>query len=256
MKCVLALENRAESEDSLYLESGNVLLDHLYGAEIHFSPSGYDMEAATQELANKYAALGQRPYVVAEGGSNPVGALGYVNCAFEIASQLREQGLRINCLVHATGSGGTQAGLIVGFHLTEIKIPVLGISLSLPKPDQEEKVYDLVRQTSEYLGLKQMPPRSDVVVNSDYVGDGYEIPTAGMLNALTTVARYESILLDPIYTCKAMAGLIDLVVNKRQFGKDKNILFLHTGGSVGLFGYTAHINKFLAGDSQSGMVLT
>lgn len=251
MKCALALEYRIESEDPLYLGSGNALLDRLYGAEISCFPNGSDMEAATHDLAEKYMALGQRPYVIPGGGSNPVGALGYVNCAFEIANQLKEQGLRIDCLVHATGSGGTQAGLIVGFQMTKMKIPVLGISLSLPGPAQEEKVYDLVRQTSDYLGLKLTPPKTDVVVNSDYVGDGYEIPTAGMLNAIMMAARYESILLDPIYTCKAMDALIDLVVNKHQFGKDENILFLHTGGNVGLFGYTTYIAKLLTSDSPS-----
>lgn len=253
MQCVLALENRIESEDPFYLGSGNVLLDRLYGAEISCFPNGSDMEAATRELAGKYTTLGQHPYVIPGGGSNPVGTLGYVNCAFEIANQLKEQGLRIDCLVHATGSGGTQAGLIVGFHMTEMKIPVLGISLSLPGQAQEEKVYDLVRQTSDYLGLKHAPPKSDVVVNSDYVSDGHEVPTPGMLNAVVMTARYESILLDPIYTCKAMDALIDLIVNKHQFREDKNILFLHTGGNVGLFGYATHMTKFLTSDKPSGL---
>lgn len=253
MKCALALENRAESQDPLYLGSGNVLLDRLYGAEISCFPNGSDMQTATQELAEKYTALGQCPYVIPSGGSNQVGALGYVNCAFEIATQLREQGLRIDCLVHATGSGGTQAGLVVGFQMTEMKIPVLGISLSLPGPAQEEKVYDLVRQTSDYLGLKQISPKSDVLVNSDYIGDGHEIPTADMLNAITMAARYESILLDPTYTCKAMGALIDLIVNKHRFGKDENILFLHTGGNVGLFGYTTQVARFLTSGSPSGL---
>lgn len=251
MKCVLALESSAESQDPPYQASGNVLLDRLYGAEIHCFPPGADMEVTTQELADQYKALDQHLYIIPSGGSNPTGVLGYVNCAFEIVSQLREQGLRVDCLVHATGSGGTQAGLIVGFQLTGMKIPVLGISVSRSRPAQEQKVYDLVRQTSEHLGLKPAPPRNDVVVNSDYVGDGYGVPTDGMFHAVTTAARYESILLDPVYTGKAMDGLIDLIVNKHRFGKDKNILFLHTGGSAGLFGYTAQLNQFLERDSQN-----
>lgn len=250
MKCALALENKAGKMEALYSESGNILLDRLYGADIYCFPGGSDMEDATRDMANRYKALGKNPYIIPGGGSNPIGALGYVNCAFEIVNQLKEQGLRIDCLVHATGSGGTQAGLIVGFHLTEIKIPVLGISIELSKPAQEEEVYDLVRRTSEYLGLKQPPPRSDVEVNSDYVGDGHEIPTDDTLNAVTTVARYESVLLDPTYTARAMDGLIDLIVNKHRFGNDKNILFLHGGGAVGLFGYLSRINKFLTRDGQ------
>ena len=145
MRCALALEDRADGDDRLYSGSANVLLDRLYGADIHRFPAGTDMESATRSLAGRYEALGKRPHVIPGGGSNPVGALGYVNCAFEIANQLREQGLRIDRVVHATVSGGTQAGLIVGFLLADIKIPVLGIGVGLPKLALEQKVYDLVR---------------------------------------------------------------------------------------------------------------
>lgn len=244
MRCALALEDTIESDDRLYLGSANVLLDRLYGADIYRFPGGFDMEAAARDLAKRYEALGRRPYVIPTAAANSIGVLGYVNCAFEIVSQLREQGLRIDRLVHATGSGGTQAGLVVGFHLTEIKVPVLGISVGPSKVAEEQKVYGLVRQTAERLGLEQAPPKSDVAVNDDYVADVH-----GSLAAVTTVARYESILLDPVYTGKAMEGLIDLVVNRRQFTRDENILFLHTGGSVGLFGCVARIDRFLTDES-------
>jgi L-cysteate sulfo-lyase len=244
MQCALALEDTTEGDDRLYLGSANVLLDRLYGADIHRFPGGFDMEAAARDLAKRYEALGRRPYLIPTAASNPIGALGYVNCAFEIVNQLREQGLRIDSLVHATGTGGTQAGLIVGFHLTEIKVPVLGISVGPSRVVQEQRIYGLVRQTSERLGLEQAPPKADVAVNDDYV-DGIH----GTLAAVTTVARYESILLDPLYTGKAMEGLIDLIVNKRHFRRDENILFLHTGGSVALFGCVARIGRFLTGES-------
>jgi L-cysteate sulfo-lyase len=244
MQCALALEDTTESDDRLYLGSANVLLDRLYGADVYRFPGGFDMEAAARDLAKRYEALGRRPYVIPSAAANSIGTLGYVNCAFEIVNQLKEQGLRIDRLVHATGSGGTQAGLVVGFHLSEIKVPVLGISVGPSKSAEEQKVYGLVRQTSERLGLEQTPPKSDVAVNDDYVGDVH-----GSLAAVTAVARYESILLDPIYTGKAMEGLIDLIVNKRQFMRDENILFLHTGGSVGLFGWVARIDTFLTDES-------
>jgi L-cysteate sulfo-lyase len=250
MQCALALEDAAEGDDGFHLGSANVLLDRLYDADIHRFPGGFDMEAAARDLAKRYEALGKRPYVIPSGGSNPLGALGYVNCAFEIVDQLREQGLRIDRLVHATGSGGTQAGLIVGFDLTEIKVPVLGISVGTPKLAQEHKVYGLVRQTSDRLGLQQTPPKSDVTVNADYLDDVHGTPTAGTLAAVATVARYESILLDPIYSGKAMEGLIDLIVNEHEFRRDENILFLHTGGNVGLFGCVARIDEFLTGESH------
>lgn len=252
MQCALALEDGAESDDRACPGSANLLLDRLYGADVHRFPAGTDMESATRELANRYHALGKRPYVIPGGGSNRIGALGYVNCAFEIVNQLREQGLRIDWVVHATVSGGTQAGLIVGLQLANMKIPVLGIGLGLPKLAQEQRVYDLVRQTSEHLGLHQAPPRSDVTVDADLVSDARAVPTPSTLTAVTTVARYESILLDPIYTGKAMDRLIDLIVNRRQFRKDENILFLHTGGSVGLFGCMTSIDRFLTHETYGG----
>lgn len=245
MQCALALEDAADGADRAGLESANVLLDRLYGADIHRYPGGSDMEAAVRELAQRYETLGRRPYVIPAGGSNPVGALGYVNCAFEIVAQLRAQGLRIDRVIHATGSGGTQAGLVVGFHLTEIRVPVLGISVGPPKLAQEHRVYGLVRQTAERLGLEQSPPKSDVTVNADYLDGIRGAPTTGALAAVATVARYESILLDPVYTGKAMEALIDLIVNKHEFERDENILFLHTGGNVGLFGCVARIDEFL-----------
>ena len=253
MRCALALEDRAEGDDRLYSGSANVLLDRLYGADIHRFPAGTDLESAARSLANRYEALGKHPHVIPGGGSNPIGALGYVNCAFEIANQLREQGLRIDRLVHATVSGGTQAGLIVGFQLADIRIPVLGIGIGLPKLAQEQKVYDLVRHTSAHLGLEQTPPRSDVTVDSDQFGDTHGIPTAGALAAVATVARYESILLDPIYTGRAMDRLIGLIANRQHFKRDENILFLHTGGSVGLFGCMTRIDEFLIHESYGGL---
>jgi L-cysteate sulfo-lyase len=250
MRCALALEDRAEGDDRLHCGSANVLLDRLYGADVHLFPEGSDMESATRGLASRYEARGMRPYVIPSGGSNPVGALGYVSCAFEIVNQLREQGLRIDRLVHATVGGSTQAGLIVGFQLAAMKVPVLGIGVGLPKAALERKVYDLVRQTSEHLGLEQIPPRDDVAVDS---GDGaaYGIPTAGALAAVAAVARYESILLDPVYTGKAMDRLIGLIADRHHFGRDENILFLHTGGTVGLFGCMTRIDEFL---TQEGRV--
>jgi L-cysteate sulfo-lyase len=252
MQCALALEDRVEDEDRFYSGSANVLLDRLYGADIYRFPGGFDMDAAARELAQRYEALGKHPYVIPSGGSNAVGALGYVNCACEIVNQLREQGLRIDRLVHASSSGGTQAGLIVGFQLAEVKIPVLGISLGQRRTAQEEKVYDLVGQTSEHLGLRKIPPRGDVTVNSDYVDDVFGTRMTSTLNAVTAVARYESILLDPIYTGKAMDGLISLIVDRHEFAKEENILFLHTGGNVGLFGSVTRIDRFLTEERYGG----
>jgi L-cysteate sulfo-lyase len=139
--------------------------------------------------------------------------------------------------VHGTGSAGTQAGLVVGMHGARTQIPVLGIGVRAPQPAQEQRVFDLACQTAELIGVKGAIAREDVVANCDYVGPGYGLPTPGMVEAVTLLARHEGILLDPVYSGKGMAGLIDLV-RKGHFKKTDNIVFLHTGGAVALYGYT------------------
>jgi L-cysteate sulfo-lyase len=191
-----------------------------------------EMEAAAAELR----AAGRRPYVIPGGGSNPVGALGYVNAALELLAQATAMDLRIDHLVHATGSAGTQAGLVAGLVALNSGIPVLGIGVRAPKAKQEANVLALAERTAAHLGLPGIIRPEHVVANCDYVGQGYGIPTEGMVEAVKLVAEKEGILLDPVYSGKGMAGLIDLI-GKGQFGKDENVVFLHTGGQVGLFGY-------------------
>jgi len=139
-------------------------------------------------------------------------------------------------VVHATGSTGTQAGLVAGVAATNSHVPVLGISVRAPKAKQEESVWNLASRTLALLGVPGELSRSAVVANSDYVGDGYGLPTEGTLEALTLLARHEGILLDPVYSAKGMAGLIDLI-RKGHFRQDENVVFIHTGGASGLFGY-------------------
>jgi L-cysteate sulfo-lyase len=236
LACEILLEDRTGYTHEDYRKSGNVILDRLLGANIRHVPAGTDMDAAMAKLAAELSAEGRRPYVIPGGGSNPVGALGYVTCALELAEQANAVGLDIDLLVHATGSTGTQAGLLAGFEGSRAGIPVLGIGVRAPKPVQEEKVYSLAARTAELLGAPGAVARERVVANCDYVGAGYGLPTPGMMEALELVARTEGILLDPVYSGKAMAGLIDLI-RKGQFTKGQNIVFLHTGGAVGLFGY-------------------
>jgi L-cysteate sulfo-lyase len=236
MACEILLEDRTGYTHQDYRTSGNVILDRLLGANIRHVPAGTDMDAAMAKLAAELSAAGRQPYVIPGGGSNPIGALGYVTCALELAEQANTVGLDIDLLVHATGSTGTQAGLLAGLEGSRAGIPVLGIGVRAPKPVQEEKVYSLAARTAELLGVPGAVTRERVVANCDYVGAGYGLPTPGMMEALELVARTEGILLDPVYSGKAMAGLIDLI-RKGQFTKGQNIVFLHTGGAVGLFGY-------------------
>jgi L-cysteate sulfo-lyase len=236
LHCELLFENRIAQPDSVYLNSGNVFLDRMFGAATHHHPGGTDMNAAMAELARTLEAEGRRCYVIPGGGSNPVGALGYVDCALEILQQANAQGLRIDRIVHATGSAGTQAGLVAGLCATHANIPVLGIGVNAPRDVQEDRVYRLACATAELIGAAGCVSREDVVANCDYIGEGYGIPTEGMKAALLHLARTEGLLFDPVYSGKALDGMLDLLA-RGEFSGDENVLFLHTGGSAGLFGY-------------------
>jgi len=241
MTCLILLEDRTGSTNSSYKKNGNVLLDHLHGASIKTYPADTDMQQTMEDLAKELRASGHIVYVIPGGGSNPTGALGYVNCAFELVGQANDQGLKLDHVVTATGSSGTQAGLIVGLKAINAQIPLLGIGVRAPKVKQEEMVYKLAQATSEKLGCPGIVERKDVLANSDYVGPGYGIPREDTLEAIRMFAQLEGILLDPVYSGKAAAGLIDLC-RKGWFKKHENIVFLHTGGSSGLFGY---VDQFL-----------
>jgi len=236
MHCHILLEDRTGNKDFNYTENGNVLLDRLHGATVERRPGGSDMQAEMEAVAARLTQEGRRPYVIPGGGSNPVGALGYVNAALELINQSTEMGLRIDHLVHATGSAGTQAGLVVGLQAMNSAIRLLGIGVRAPREKQESMVYDLACRTWDYMALRGEVQRGAVLANCDYVGGGYGVPTPGMVEAVTLLAQTEGLLLDPVYSGKGMAGLIDLV-RKGHFEKDQNIVFLHTGGSAGLFGY-------------------
>ena len=236
MECHIILEDRTGYRHADYQHSGNVFLDHLYGAHVSEVPGNTPMDKAMEDLAAQLRAKGRKTYIIPGGGSNALGALGYVTAALELADQAMNMGLNIDELVHATGSAGTQAGLVVGMEGARTQIPVLGIGVRAPRQPQEDKVFMLAQQTAELLGVPGSVARDKVVANCDYIGAGYGIPTPGMMEAVTMLARLEGILLDPVYSGKGMAGLIDLV-RTGHYRKGQNIVFLHTGGAVGLYGY-------------------
>jgi D-cysteine desulfhydrase len=217
--------------------SGNIFLFQLMDVEeIKVIERSADMATEMQKMAEDVAAAGKTPYVVPLGGSTPVGAVGYAACAEEILTQAFEMGLKIDRVCCASGSAGTQAGLVAGFWGNSADIPVMGINVSRGKAEQEEAVYDMTRRTAAYVGMRSDPPRDTVVCFDDYVGPGYALPTPEMAEAVRLMARTEAILLDPVYTGKVMAGIIDLA-RKGYFQKDENILFIHTGGSPALYVY-------------------
>jgi L-cysteate sulfo-lyase len=236
LQCEILLEDRTGLATDDYRRSGNVLLDRLFGARLRHYAGGTNMDAAMAAVADEQRAQGRRPYVIPGGGSNPIGALGYVTCALELAQQANDLGLTIDCVVHATGSAGTQAGLVAGFEGARAHVPVLGIGVRAPRQPQEEKVFMLASATADLLDVPGAVTRDRVVANCDYVGPGYGLPTDGMREAVTLLARTEGILLDPVYTGKGLAGLIDLI-RQGHFRAGQNLVFIHTGGAVGLFGY-------------------
>jgi len=237
LECHVLLEDRIGYEDEAYVYNGNVLLDQLHGSSISKRPANTDMNAAMEDLAQQLRDDGKNPYIIPGGGSNEIGALGYVDAAIELMTQANERSLRIDHLVHATGSSGTQAGLVLGMEAMNSGIPVYGIGVRADKQKQEEMVFSLAERTAEYMGLNpNIVQRDKVVANSDYVGEGYGLPTTAMAEAVKLMARYEGILLDPVYSGKGFSGLVDLI-RKGQFKKGENVVFLHTGGSISLFGY-------------------
>lgn len=237
LNCHILLEDRTGSNDETYNFNGNVLLDQLHGATVSKRAGGADMNAEMKALASTLQDQGRKTYIIPGGGSNRVGALGYVNCAAELEEQAGNIGLKIDALVHATGSAGTQAGLVAGLAALGSNIHLLGIGVRAPQGKQEGMVYDLACKTMDYLGMGAVIERTSVRANCDYVGPGYGLPTDGMRAALLKLAQLEGLLFDPVYSGKGLDGLIDQV-RKGYFEGMDNVVFLHTGGSAALFGYS------------------
>ena len=236
MECHILLEDRTGSNDNNYILNGNVLLDRLHGASVSKRSGGTDMNLEMQDFADALIEKGKKPYIIPGGGSNPIGALGYVNCARELTEQASEIGLKIDALVHATGSAGTQAGLVTGLAAIQSSIHLLGIGVRAPKDKQEQMVFDLAQKTADYLDTGIEIERDKVRAICDYVGAGYGLPTDGMIKAVKLLAQSEGLLFDPVYSGKGLDGLIDQI-KKGYFAGMDNVVFLHTGGSAALFGY-------------------
>ena len=236
LACEVMLEHRVAKPSATYSNSGNIFLDKIYGANLREYPGGTDFDAAMLEVAEEVRANGGKPYYIPGGASNPVGALGYVNCGIEMLQQFDEQRLQIDHIVTATGSAGTHAGLAVGLRGSGSDVPILGIGVNAPQDVQEERVFKLAVETAELVSAPGSVKRQDIVADCNYIGAGYGMPTDAMNEAVLMLARYEGLLFDPVYSGKALAGLIDYIRDGR-FSKGQSIVFLHTGGSAGLFAY-------------------
>ena len=243
LRCILALTDSVAGRAPAYRTSGNLLLDALFGAEIRHYPGTADAVAVMAEIAAECTASGRRPYAVPVGGSNAVGALGYVEAAAELLEQVEALKLVVDGIAVASGSGGTHAGLLVGIAAAGRRgggaCRVAGFGVSAARDAQVRKVRDVVVPAAQLLGLDAgvaAAAEAAIDVDDGFVGPGYGQPHPAMEEAVRLVAETEGLLLDPVYSGKAMAGLID-GVRRGRFRSGETIVFLHTGGSVGLFAY-------------------
>ncbi|WP_320719728.1 D-cysteine desulfhydrase [Enterobacter asburiae] len=236
LHCVALLENPIGTRAENYLTNGNRLLLDLFNVQVEMVEALTDPTAQLDELATRLEAQGFRPYVVPVGGSNAMGALGYVESALEIAQQC-EGAVSLSSVVVASGSAGTHAGLAVGLEQLLPDVELIGVTVSRSVAEQKPKVVTLQQAAAEQLELKA---KADILLWDDYFAPGYGTPNEEGMEVVKLLARLEGILLDPVYTGKAMAGLIDGIAQKR-FKDEGPILFVHTGGAPALFAYHPHV---------------
>ena len=214
---------------------GNLLLDRLLGAEVVWAGEK-PLPKVMGQVAEELRAAGRQPYVVPYGGSNPIGASGYVAAMEELLAQCAERDLRFDHIVLPSSSGGTQAGMAVGARALGFEGRILGISIDLPAGNLQRLLADLATATAERLELGFVFAPEDFAVNDDYLGGGYGVVSDLEREAIRAMARAEGVLLDPVYTGRAFGGLLDLI-RRGAFQSGERVLFWHTGGTTGLFGY-------------------
>ncbi len=235
LNCRLIIEERVAGSYSPAALGNNLLFDLMGAESIRSVPAGTDLAAEMAAEVDAIAKMGRKAYPIVGGGSNPLGALGYAACAAEIMAQSFDQGVAFDHIIVASGSAGTHAGLLAGLVALNAGVPVTGINVRRAQAEQEDNVHRLAVATAALMGTPA-PTAAQVVARDNWVGPGYSLPTPAMVAAVRLLARSEGILLDPVYTGKAMAGLIGLV-QSGGFLPGERLLFLHTGGSPALHAY-------------------
>jgi D-cysteine desulfhydrase family pyridoxal phosphate-dependent enzyme len=238
MRSALVLTSGTEQPDV----QGNLLLDRLLDAEVHLllPESGQTNDEAMEALAEQLEAKGERPYIIPGGGSNAIGAFGYVAGSLELAGQLFEMGVSPRRLYYASGSRGTQAGLVLGAKLYGAPYEVYGVAVSIGTGDRSARATAIIEQAADKLGVSVRLGPNDLIHDEGYVGEGYGIPTDACLEAISLLAQTEAIFLDPVYSGKAMSALIDHVRSGKLDPHD-TVVFLHTGGNPALFAHGEHL---------------
>jgi len=236
LKCRLLIEERTAGTYDPDGTGNNFLFDLLGVESIEVVPAGTDLAAGMARIAETLKAEGRTPYVIPGGGSNPLGALGYVTCAGEIVAQSADMGVAFDAVVCASGSAGTHAGLLVGLEASRSGMPLVGVSVRRAEAEQIALVEGLATRTATLLGHDAAVVIGKTVVDDRWVGAGYALPTDTMIEAVRLLAAQEGVLLDPVYTGKTVAGLIGQV-REGRWTAGQNILFVHTGGSPALYAY-------------------
>jgi len=236
LKCHLALNRNVPIDTPTYRSSGNLLLDRLLGAEVHFCAEGETRAARSQILLAELRGRGEVPYYIRTGGSTGIGALGYAALIPELLQQAKDLGIGIDRIVVASSSGGTQAGLVVGGALAQADVSILGVDVDGEPDELLAMVQSVARDCAEKVGLRRDLPDGAFELVRGYAAPGYGLPNPGMIEAVTLMARLEGILLDPVYSGKAMAGLLGMI-RQGRFGKDETVVYVHTGGAPALFAY-------------------
>jgi len=226
------------------LAQGNLLLDRIFGAEVRIiqTDDDYIVMGVVEDLARELRREGRKPYVIPRGGSNARGAAGYVEAWLELLSQVNAMGIRVDAIVHASTSGGTQSGLYTGTKVTDSGVQVIGISAGPRREVVTSRVLGIVSELVDLLDLRWRPHPDDLIVYDDFVGERYGAPTPECLEAIRVAARTEGVLLDPVYTGKGMAGLMGLIARGR-LTRDQNVVFWHTGGQPAVFAHAAALQE-------------
>ena len=236
LECHLLLGGKAPHK-----AQGNLLLDHIFGSHIHWTGSNRKGEDIARIFAQLKAA-GKTPYLVPYGGSNELGAMSFIDAVAELQQQ--KQGREFSHVVFASSSGGTHAGLILGKQIYNKTFELVGINIDKDKNTNlpfDQQITQLVNSTAKFIGLDYTFSKDELILNADYVGDGYGVVGPQENEAIALIAKYEGILLDPVYTARAMSGLIHLI-RSGKMGKDDEVLFWHTGGAPSLFAYADDLN--------------
>lgn len=243
----IQLEERVANPPALYRHSGNVLLNRIYGATLYSYPDGEDEAGADRQLeiiAGTLRDQGKSPYVIhLSAGHPPLGALGYVDGAREIVSQMDQASLQFDEIVVATGSGATHAGLLFGLRAMGCNIPVIGACVRRTKELQTPRIIERCTEIADLLKIDNPVDPSDVTITDDALAPGYGKLNDSAVEAITLSAHKEGIILDPVYTAKSMAGFI---VRARCSKPDQNLLFIHTGGQPAIFGYESDLEPFIS----------